>query len=87
MSTANPPVSFSTFLVSLASAALANLGEVTAPSPTPVDVALARQTMDLIDMLAEKTRGNLDDEESNLLAALQKELNERYEARIRAASR
>lgn len=83
----NPPVSFSTFLVSLASAALAHLGEVASPAPAPIDTALARQTMEVIDMLAEKTKGNLDEEEASLLAALQKELKERYDARVRTASR
>ncbi len=77
-----PPVSFSTFLVSLASSALAHLGEVSNPAATPVDIALARQTMELIDMLAEKTKGNLDEDEASLMGALQKELRERYEARI-----
>ena len=63
------PVSFSSFVVSLASSAMVNLGEVGEPgagNPTP-DLAIARQTIDLLGVLEEKTKGNLDDEEAKLL--------------------
>jgi len=68
-----PPVSFSTLLVSLASTALAHLGHAEGVD-APADPRLARHTLDVLDMLAEKTKGNLDEEESRLLDALQKEL-------------
>lgn len=78
--TNQPPLTFSTFLISLASSALAHLGQVDAPgaNPTPVDPQLARQTLDLIDLLAEKTKGNLDADEQKLLETLQRELTEQY---------
>jgi hypothetical protein len=61
---AEPPVSFSTFLVSLASAALQH----------SADRAMAQHTLDLVDVLAAKTQGNLDAEEARLLSAIQDEL-------------
>lgn len=84
-STSEPPVNFSTFLVSLASSALAHLGHADEPGVhvPQTDVRLARHTLDLIDLLAEKTRGNLDADEQKLLDALQKELREKYAAATR----
>jgi hypothetical protein len=78
----DPPVNFSTFLVSLASAALVNLGHVdeAGRNPGPPDLHLARHTLDLIDLLAEKTQGNLDPDEQKLLETLQRELREKYTA-------
>lgn len=61
---AEPPVNFSTFLVSLASAAL----------QASADRAMAQHTFDLVEVLGAKTRGNLDEEESRLLAAIRDEL-------------
>jgi hypothetical protein len=73
MSSPAPQVTFSTLLVSLASTALAHLGKAEGVD-TPVDPRLARHTLDVLDLLAVKTKGNLDEEESRLLDALQKEL-------------
>lgn len=72
---AEAPVSFSTFLVSLASTALQHLGEVHG-NPGVEDLRLARHTLDLLDLLEAKTKGNLDAEEHRLLEALQKELRQ-----------
>ena len=84
-----PPITFSSFLVSLASTALAHLGHVDNPSVpvTDVDVHVARQTIDVINLLAEKTKGNLDEEELHLLTLLQKELAEALEASRTTAAR
>ena len=78
----SPDVTFSTFVVSLAGSALAHLGHVDQPAARPDDrdIALARHTIALIDLLAAKTRGNLDEAEQKLLAALQKELREKLAA-------
>jgi hypothetical protein len=80
MPTQEPPVRFSTFLISLATSGMAHLGSAGA-----ADLALARQTLDLLEVLAEKTRGNLDEEETRLLEALRKELKEKYTAAQRAS--
>jgi hypothetical protein len=76
-------VNFSTFLISLAGSALVHLGEVDDPNrQARVDLVLARQTIDVIQMLAEKTRNNLDEDEQRLLEAIQAELHSKYNARI-----
>ena len=70
---AEPPITFSTLLVSLASTALAHLGHAEGGA-LAVDKGVARHTLDVLDLLEQKTKGNLDDEEARLLDALQKEL-------------
>lgn len=76
-----PPVDFSSFLLSLATSALYHLGLVADPStgqPGTQDLPLARQTIDTLAMLDEKTRGNLTDEEKRLLESLLAELRLRF---------
>jgi hypothetical protein len=74
------PVSFSSFIVSLAASAMHHLGE--APDPVTrqksVDLVLARNTIDLLGMLKEKTANNLDEEEAKLLETLLFELRSKY---------
>ncbi|MSQ03341.1 MAG: DUF1844 domain-containing protein [Myxococcales bacterium] len=70
---ADAPVNFSTFLVSLASTALAHLGHAEGVD-VPTDVRMARDTLAVLDLLEQKTKGNLDSEEARLLDALQDEL-------------
>ncbi|MFO0559426.1 MAG: DUF1844 domain-containing protein [Polyangiales bacterium] len=63
-----PPVDFTTFVLSLATSALVSLGEVKGDSPDDkVDLPLARQTIDTISMLQDKTKGNLSGEEERLV--------------------
>ena len=83
MSTASStqvPVTFSSFLISLASSAMFHLGE--APDPTTgetsVNLSLARSTIDLIAMLEAKTVGNLDEEEGKLITTPLGELRQKY---------
>lgn len=76
-----PAVDFSTFVLSLAHSALVHLG--VAPDPAtgkehPPSLPLARQTIDLVSLLAEKTRGNLSGEEERLLEQLLYDLRLRY---------
>jgi Domain of unknown function (DUF1844) len=63
------PLDFSSFIMSLATQALLQLGVMKAPQgvSVPVDKAAARQTIDLISMLREKTKGNLDAAEDRLM--------------------
>jgi hypothetical protein len=75
------PISFSTFVISLASSGLSHLGAREPGAPEiPVDLHLARQTIDLLDILAAKTNGNLDPEEQRLLDAVRQDLAQRYKA-------
>jgi hypothetical protein len=80
--TAEPAMTFSTFIISLASSGLMHLGpegaEATGPVAEP-DLHLARQTLELLGVLAEKTKGNLDEEETRLLEAVRLELRQKYE--------
>jgi|LNFM01.1.fsa_nt_gb hypothetical protein len=62
-----PPVDFTTFVLSLATSALVSLGEVQGEDGEKVDLPIARQTIDTIAMLQEKTRGNLSGEEERLV--------------------
>jgi len=71
------PLDFSTFLISLGTSAMIQLGD--APDPThggmlKPDPAGARQTIDLLGLLEEKTRGNLSEGEDNLLKSLLRDL-------------
>lgn len=82
-STTEPTATFSHFLLSIAGSALVHLGEVEG-SDQPVDLELARQTLDLLDMLAEKTKGNLDEEEVRLLGHLRDEVRQAYTRKHKA---
>jgi Domain of unknown function (DUF1844) len=64
-----PPINFSSFVMSLANTALFQLGFLKMPDSedSPKDLLGARQTIDIMAMLQEKTEGNLSDEEKNLL--------------------
>ena len=59
------PVDFSTFIVSLGGNVMVHLGEV--PSEGGASLDLAKQTIDILEVLKDKTRGNLDEEEQELL--------------------
>ena len=46
--------------------------------PAQVDLPLARQSIDTLELLQDKTRGNLDQEESKLLQSVLYELRMEY---------
>jgi hypothetical protein len=75
-----PPVTFATFIFSLNSSALIHLGELPDPASgqSGRDVGLAKQTIDLLGMLKEKTRGNLTPDEDQMLDAVLFDLRMRY---------
>lgn len=62
-------VNFSTFILSLASATFIELGLVEDPlsNKKHTNLSAAKQHIDLLQILQDKTRGNLDDEEKGLL--------------------
>ena len=82
---ADAPITFASFVFSLSTQALVHLGEV----PDPVDGAArvnldgARQIIDILGVLGEKTRGNLDPAESSLLESALYDLRMRYVERAR----
>ncbi len=67
-----PPLDFSTFVLSLASTAMVHLGHTTGPdqSAPERDLPAAKQAIDMLQMLADKTRGNLDESEEKLLRSV-----------------
>ena len=74
---ANPGTPFSNFVEGLIIQAYMSLGMLSAPPPAmqgAVDLAAARQLIDLLAMLEEKTKGNLTEDESAFLAAHMGEL-------------
>ena len=76
-----PEVDFSTFVISLGTSALYHMGMVPDPTtgkPAEPNLPVARQTIDTVEMLQDKTQGNLSDEESNLIKNLLTELRMRY---------
>jgi hypothetical protein len=66
------PVDFSTHVLSMASTALIALGKMPDPDGEnlPVDLDTARHLIDVLAMLEQKTKGNLDEPEQKLLASL-----------------
>ncbi len=74
-----PEVTFSTFILSLASSTLMHLGEVPNPDTQKKEknLLLAKHSIDLLTMLEEKFRTGLTTEESKLLQDLL------YEVRIK----
>lgn len=75
-----PEVNFSTFILSLASSALVQLGEVPDPQSGRVerDITLARHSIDILDMLRSKTEKCLDNDERELLNGILYELRMKY---------
>lgn len=76
-----PKVDFSTFVLSLGTAGFYQLGVMTDPETgetATADPLVAQQTIDTLEMLRDKTRGNLDDDERNLIDSLLYELRMRF---------
>ena len=75
-----PEINFSTFIFSLNTSALLHLGEVPDPATgkQQADLPMAKQTIDLIAMLEDKTRGNLASDEENLIKHILYDLRLRY---------
>jgi hypothetical protein len=75
-----PEIDFSTLIMSFASAAMIGIGKV----PDPVsgqmnkNLALAKQNIDIICLLQEKTKGNLSTDEVNLMESILYELRISY---------
>lgn len=75
-----PEVNFNSLIISLSSSALLHLGEIADPSTgeKKKDIAMAKQSIDIISMLREKTRGNLTDEEQKFIDNILTDMRWRY---------
>jgi hypothetical protein len=63
-----PPMNFERLIQALYMQAIIQLGGMAEPGSTPqVDLLGARQSIDMIEVIAEKSRGNLSTEEDKLL--------------------
>jgi hypothetical protein len=74
-------IDFYTFALSLASSAFVHLGDAPHPdtgAPVPPDLALAQQTIDILAMLKDKTKGNLTPEEEKFMEHLLTDLRLRF---------
>ena len=67
-----PRIDLTTFFLSISSAAFMGLGVVPHPSgeSVQVDLELARQNIDLLELMYEKTKGNRTPEEDRLIEQL-----------------
>ena len=72
-----PPMDFCLFLLSLNTSALMHLGEGADAAGEP-NLAMARQTIEILAMLEDKTRGNLTGGEEQLLNQVLFDLRLRY---------
>jgi hypothetical protein len=82
-----PPADFSFFCYSLGAQAMISLGLTEHPvtKRTEADLPQAKHTIDLLEMLKEKTEGNRTDEETKILMSLLYDLRMRYVDLSRAA--
>jgi|SRR5262245_11874815 len=75
-----PEINFSTFVISLSTQALMHLGEIANPISGKVDadVPAAKQMIDLLAMIKEKTSGNLNTNEDRLMQDILFDLRMKY---------
>lgn len=75
-----PPITFTNFVLSLSTSALFHFGDFPDPAngKTQKNLPAAKQTIDILDMINEKTKGNLNEQENNLIQGVIYELKMRY---------
>lgn len=75
-----PPINFTNFVLSLSTSALFHFGDFPDPAggKTQKNLPAAKQTIDILDLINEKTKGNLNEQENNLIQGVLYELKLRY---------
>ena len=75
-----PPVTFSSFVISLGSSSLVLMGEQLDPqqAPMPVNLPQAKEIIDLLSVLEDKTKGNLTSDEQTVLRDMLYALRMKY---------
>lgn len=75
-----PEVTFAGFLLSLNTTALFHLGEITHPETGEkvVDLEMVKHTIDTITIIRDKTKGNLEKDEEELISNILYDLKLRY---------
>jgi len=81
-----PEVTFTAFVMSLNTSALFHLGEISDPmsGEKNQDLVLAKHTIDTLKLLEDKTKGNLNGEEQDLLKHVLYDLKMRYVEKVSA---
>jgi len=77
---AMPALDFSTFILSLGSSCAVHLGNVPGPDGEigEPNIPAAKQVLDILGILEDKTRGNLDESEAKLLGTLLYDLRVKF---------
>jgi len=75
-----PEVDFIGFIISLSTTAMYHFGDIPDPytQKREKNLAAAKQTIDILNIIYEKTRGNLDEQEKQLLEEALYELRMRF---------
>lgn len=78
-------LTFSSFIMGLTTQVLVHLGEIPDPitKQSSADLAAARQLIDILGLLQQKTHGNLDETESELLQGMLYDLRLRFVERAK----
>jgi len=78
----SPPIDFATFVLSLSATCMIQLGELESPEgPSAIDLNAARDSLEILQVLDRKTRGNLSGEEERVLSHVLSDLRSRYLAK------
>lgn len=77
---APPPPDFSSFIFSISTTVLMDLGEIEHPieKKMMLNLVMAKHSIDVLDMLKEKTKGNLTESEKALIENIVTDLKLRY---------
>jgi len=76
-----PAIDFNTFVLSLSASCMIQLGDLASPGQVQ-DLPGARQTIEILQTLEKKTRGNLSGEEERVLHHVLHDLRQRYITKI-----
>lgn len=75
-----PEIDFATFILSMSGSAMFHVGDIPNPETgkTEKNLPLAKQSIDILEMLKEKTKGNLTTDEEKLVDNVLYDLRLRY---------
>ena len=85
--TTAPDIDFNTLVLSLSTSALMHLGKLPDAEDATINLAHAKQSIDCIALLEEKTRGNLTGEEERLVSEVLYDLRLRFVAASKEAGK
>lgn len=82
-----PDIDFNTLVLSLSTSALMHLGKLPDAEDVTVSLAHAKQSIDCIALLENKTQGNLTGEEERLISEVLYDLRLRFVAAMKGADK